>query len=648
MEIRYFLALISVELELDYLMANSPKTFTAYKASGLKDMLQRLYKSYKRAIIGAAAILMGLLVLAGISALFSFSSAGKLGFHGDKSLSVYDIGENARIKSTTWNIAAINNNPFEYWITNDDPAYNELMSHVSTRIMRPPSKEDVLVRDIFTESMLAELVTQMKQANFVGVDETAMRYRNDFSNRQIYSGFLTDSVLGKKRLISMADRTTNTVRLGNHGASYRPTVINCYAGDLGDLSTWWTAWQKFMFESKFSTFDPVTGQAAESKTMKDMLQPIKHSKYPAITVEEEKISIALQVLSTAIFDAILVDMMNKLNPSKWQLIRQDICMRLNKNKQSRTAEILEGSYAHSDVVFLQEVASSFSAYAKKRPLGDKLFDVLTPKNIDPSRDQNSFILLKKDTWWIQDEEAPTGQAAVSAENKELASGYTEVTEAVLGVMKALSPEPVPVSAGDFFVVKATHKITNTKYLLASFHGDTNGLATIPVLDALQTFALKVYPDHKLLFGLDANTYSVPDEDQQGVREFAKHYVTLKMDSCWGEDPDVENFTTYHARTHLQTQLNKAVSLEDMQNGLKGGDKNPKDFILFFEDDFLLLHTMKDNTGMHNYIENMVFPTLTFPSDHGITSTVLLDKPRAKAAEWNLRGQKKNRKATKIK
>ena len=27
----------------------------------------------------------------------------------------------------TWNIAAINNNPFEYWITSDDKNYNEMM-----------------------------------------------------------------------------------------------------------------------------------------------------------------------------------------------------------------------------------------------------------------------------------------------------------------------------------------------------------------------------------------------------------------------------------------------------------------------------------------------------------------------------------------
>lgn len=80
-----------------------------------------------------------------------------------------------------------------------------------------------------------------------------------------------------------------------------------------------------------------------------------------------------------------------------------------------------------------------------------------------------------------------------------------------------------------------------------------------------------------------------------------------------------NFTTFHARTHLQPQLNKAVTLEEKDNK---GDKNPKDFIIFYNSDFKVLHTNKDNTGNKVYVENMVFPTLSFPSDHGVTSTIL--------------------------
>jgi hypothetical protein len=41
-----------------------------------------------------------------------------------------------------------------------------------------------------------------------------------------------------------------------------------------------------------------------------MLQPIKKAKYPDITEAEEKVSLPLQTMCGAIFDAILVHMMN--------------------------------------------------------------------------------------------------------------------------------------------------------------------------------------------------------------------------------------------------------------------------------------------------------------------------------------------------
>ncbi len=147
------------------------------------------------------------------------------------------------------------------------------------------------------------------------------------------------------------------------------------------------------------------------------------------------------------------------------------------------------------------------------------------------------------------------------------------------------------------------------------------LATKPIVLAVQDFALSQLPNCKLLFGLDANTYAKPEKDQQGVEDFGNFYTNLKLNSCYGPHPNPQNFTTFHARTHLQPQLNKAISLE--QKDVKG-DKNPKDFILFFHADFTVLSTTKDNTGKKEYIENMVFPTLSFPSDHGITSTVVAE------------------------
>ena len=69
-------------------------------------------------------------------------------------------------------------------------------------------------------------------------------------------------------------------------------------------------------------------------------------------------------------------------------------------------------------------------------------------------------------------------------------------------------------------------------------------------------------------------------------------------------------------------MNKAVRLEEKDTK---GDKNPKDFIVFFASDFTVISTRKDNTGEMKYVENMVFQTLSFPSDHGVTSTILVEE-----------------------
>ena len=44
---------------------------------------------------------------------------------------------------------------------------------------------------------------------------------------------------GDKRLASMPDRTTNTIKTIS-GEVYRPTVINCYKGDLSTVEKWCT------------------------------------------------------------------------------------------------------------------------------------------------------------------------------------------------------------------------------------------------------------------------------------------------------------------------------------------------------------------------------------------------------------------------
>ena len=50
----------------------------------------------------------------------------------------------------SWNIAAINNNPFEYWLTLKDPAYKKLMEDLEAFIEEPGAR-DVTVGEVFKE-----------------------------------------------------------------------------------------------------------------------------------------------------------------------------------------------------------------------------------------------------------------------------------------------------------------------------------------------------------------------------------------------------------------------------------------------------------------------------------------------------------------
>ena len=478
----------------------------------------------------------------------------------------------------TWNIAAINNNPFEYWVHSEDESYNKLMSDVQAFISEPGDK-DVRVKEVFTDAMWDELKEKMKGAGWAGVDDVDDLWQDDYRRRKIVSGFLKDAELGSKRLASMPDRVTNTIRSVD-GKKMRPTVINCYEQEFSSLQDWWTQWKTFIFETEVNG-KPVYG----------LLQPIKRSKYPAISMAEEAVSLPLQTLAGAIFDAILVHMMQDVASDTWQPLRTQLCEALNRKKDSRTLDILDQKYSDADIVFVQEAASSFVEAAKAHALGER-YSIIAPASLDPKRDQNSLVLVKK--------------------------GFGSFEE--IDVLSSLSD--APVAAGDLLVVQ------NDEYVLASFHGDTNGLATIPITDAV----LGKIGDKTLIFGLDANTYEAKRDGYQNAEEYQAHIVEKGLASQRGAtaEMDPKLYTTFNARTYLQPQLNKAVAFDERFTNVNV-DRNPKDFVLF-STSLELVSTSRDNTaktssssGEPKYDNEKMFPTLKFPSDHAITKVVLKAK-----------------------
>lgn len=434
----------------------------------------------------------------------------------------------------------------------------------------------------------------MKKIGWDGVDTTETYWNENIKNRKIISEFIKDEMLGKKRLVSMPDRITNTIAT-TAGDVHRPTVVNCYTEDLTSSSVWWKKWKKFMFEHSISHKDGDTNAYK-------MLLPISKAKYPSITEEEAAISLPLQTLSLAIFDSILVHMMNRIQP-KWTNVRKNICINLNQQKNAKTMEILSSQYDGYKILFMQEVGNSFITEVQKHKFFQKNYDMYVPFNRDANRDQNSVIFLRK-------------------------GDFSDVAEVTAGVLMQITDKKSPISNGDFIGLTAVDTATKDKLLLGSFHGDTNGLATKAITSALHAFAVTERRDHKIIFGLDANTYGHPESDQQGVEDYSIFFTELKMNSVYGQHPDPNSYTTFNARTYLQPQLNKAITFEE-RNDIGKGDKNPKDFILFFDADYSVERTTKDNTGQKKFIENMMFPTLAFPSDHAITSSILIRKSNFK-------------------
>lgn len=386
------------------------------------------------------------------------------------SISIFGNGKNTKIiKAATWNIAAINNNPFEYWITSDDPQYNHLMSNVSSFIVAPGS-QDIKIREVFTESMVTELVELLKDAFPTSAEQIKTYYEQNFADKSIVSGFIKDGIIGKKRLVSMPDRVTNTINTADGKTVLRPTVINCFQGDLHDVKTWWKEWKYFVFQeevtikkaSKTKSNSSTPSPAVITKTkIFQMIPKIEKAKYPSITVEEEAMSAPLSVLSLAIFDAILVHMMNLISSQyhmNWQMMRNQMCQMLNFKKNDRVLSILDTTYGDSDLVFLQEVAGNFLSFTKDKAISH-LFDIHQSQYMDPDRDQNSFIMFKKGKY---------------REVVEVTKEVTDILQLQVNAEHGNIPSKLPTVAGDLIVLVAMDADDKTKYIFASFHGDTNG------------------------------------------------------------------------------------------------------------------------------------------------------------------------------
>merc|ERR1719367_273525 len=98
---------------------------------------------------------------------------------------------------------------------------------------------DVAVNTVFTEDMWVELKSRIAKQGLPHLELVEELWRSDLGERSIITELLLDKDLGKKRLVSMPDRFTNTIQVvtrkslpsaPNLDPVCRPTVINNYDG----------------------------------------------------------------------------------------------------------------------------------------------------------------------------------------------------------------------------------------------------------------------------------------------------------------------------------------------------------------------------------------------------------------------------------
>lgn len=503
-----------------------------------------------------------------------------------------DGAEQGPLMIVTWNIAAVNNNPFEYWVTHGQTSqsegYAQLMTDVQLLIDKPGDR-DFQIGEVVTDAMVDELIGLLMKRGCSGYEHLKAVWQKEYKTRYAISGFLKDKAIGSKRLISMPDRISNTIN-SEGVVLMRPSVISMFNDEgLSTTAGWWSLWKTYMFETHVRVRDRNRPNCFNFLHVIDMMQNISRQKYPAVTEAEEAMSIPLQMLALAIFDGVLLHILNTLAPSSWQPIKVSLCEAFNQNKGQKVISILDKAYGDADVIFIQEAAAAF-VEAAKVGLGRK-YMILRPYLLDGFRNQNSIILAKK---------------------RVFVEGSTiDVTEHVIRIAGGGKW----IAAGDLCAM-TMQGADGRRYLLASFHGDTNGMASLPVLKALHAATSTYYPNHILICGMDANTHKKHTDSTQGFENFHEAFVEMGMLSCWHEGPSLDTWTTRSARTYLQPQLQKAVGIADVAHK---GDTNLKDWIILKSLQMEVFGEERDNTGLREFREDMVFPTLNFPSDHVIVS-----------------------------
>ena len=90
-------------------------------------------------------------------------------------------GRNLRV--ATWNVASINNNPFEYFVSHDVPAYLKVMQDIE-KFMISPGEHDVTLGEIMSNRILEELAALIENAGIGDLEQASEYWEENLRDRR--------------------------------------------------------------------------------------------------------------------------------------------------------------------------------------------------------------------------------------------------------------------------------------------------------------------------------------------------------------------------------------------------------------------------------------------------------------------------------
>merc|ERR1712032_868226 len=100
----------------------------------------------------------------------------------------------------------------------------------------------------------------------------------------------------------------------------------------------------------------------------------------------------------------------------------------------------------------------------------------------------------------------------------------EVTSIVLNRMKG----QLKAADGDLLVVQVVCAKDNKPYLIASFHGESNGNLSTPILNAYYEAMQEEFGEHIAVLGMDANVHEEAKAGFKHFPEFLADVLALGM------------------------------------------------------------------------------------------------------------------------